>query len=146
MGRRVERGMRSAECGIARGVRSRHDRRPDIPHSAFHIPHSLGTGIYPVPTYLSPMPLRLAEHPEHDRPRERLWAVGPAALTGHELLAILLGTGCAGRDALVVAGELLAVGEGSLRPLRRPPPAPFARIPRGGRGQAPRAAAAVGAR
>src|SRR5256886_5443703 len=54
------------------------------------------------------MPLRLSEHPAHDRPRERLWAVGPAALTGQELLAILLGTGCAGRDALVVAGEVLA--------------------------------------
>src|SRR5437764_569573 len=52
------------------------------------------------------MPLRLAEHPEHDRPRERLWRVGPAALTGQELLALLLGTGCARRDALVVAGEL----------------------------------------
>src|SRR5881628_2826018 len=60
------------------------------------------------------MPLRLAEHPAQDRPRERLWAVGPAALTGQELLAILLGTGCAGRDALAVAGELLARVEGSL--------------------------------
>src|SRR2546429_585004 len=53
------------------------------------------------------MPLRLAEHPEYDRPRERLWAVGPAALTGQELLAILLGTGCAGRDALLVVGDRL---------------------------------------
>src|SRR5438445_11586 len=50
------------------------------------------------------MPLRLSEHPERDRPRERLWSVGPAALTGQELLAILLGTGYAGRDARVVAG------------------------------------------
>src|SRR5256885_5811377 len=55
-----------------------------------------------------PMALRLAEHAEQDRPRERLWAVGPAALTAQELLAIVLGTGCAGRDALTVAGELLA--------------------------------------
>ncbi|MGH2670334.1 MAG: UPF0758 domain-containing protein, partial [bacterium] len=39
------------------------------------------------------MPLRLCEHPERDRPRERFWAVGPAALTTQELLAILLGTG-----------------------------------------------------
>src|SRR6059036_2821640 len=54
------------------------------------------------------MPLRLSEHPERDRPRERLWSVGPAALTAQELLAILLGTGCAGRDALAVAGEVLA--------------------------------------
>src|SRR5216110_2507091 len=63
------------------------------------------------------MALRLSEHPERDRPRERLWSVGPAALTGQELLAILLGTGYAGRDALAVAGEVLARVEGSLRRL-----------------------------
>src|SRR2546425_5664647 len=63
------------------------------------------------------MPLRLAEHLEHDRPRERFWAVGPGALTGQELLAILLGTGTRGRDALAVAGEILARGDGSLRKL-----------------------------
>src|SRR5207248_10228024 len=32
--------MRSAECGIARKGRSRHDAYTDVPHSAFHIPHS----------------------------------------------------------------------------------------------------------
>src|SRR2546428_10534465 len=63
------------------------------------------------------MPLRLSEHADGDRPRERFWALGPAALTGQELLAILLGTGSAGRDALSVAGELLARGEGALRRL-----------------------------
>src|SRR5947199_97142 len=52
------------------------------------------------------MSLRLSEHPERDRPRERLWSVGPAALTGQELLAILLGTGYAGRDALVHPREV----------------------------------------
>src|SRR5439155_386824 len=57
------------------------------------------------------MVLRLSEHTERDRPRERLWAVGPAALTGQELLAIVLGTGCAGRDALAVAGELQVRGD-----------------------------------
>src|SRR5713226_4088514 len=57
------------------------------------------------------MPLLLSEHPERDRPRERFWAVGPVALTAQELLAILLGTGCAGRDALVVAGDLLGRAE-----------------------------------
>ena len=60
------------------------------------------------------MSLRLSEHPERDRPRERLWSVGPAALTGQELLAILLGTGYAGRDALAVAGELLARVDGRM--------------------------------
>ena len=33
-------GVRSAECGIARGGRSRQDADVDIPHSAFRIPHS----------------------------------------------------------------------------------------------------------
>src|SRR5438132_13904337 len=89
------------------------------------------------------MPLRLAEHPEHDRPRERLWAVGPAALTGQELLAILLGTGCAGRDALLVAGELLALVDGSLRRLGGRPLAELARIPGVGRGKAARVVAAL---
>src|SRR5256885_13255415 len=89
------------------------------------------------------MPLRLAEPPEHDRPRERLWAVGPAALTGHELLAILLGTGCAGRDALLVAGELLAVVDGSLRRLGGRPLAELARVPGVGRSKAARLAAAL---
>src|SRR3989449_3164491 len=89
------------------------------------------------------MPLRLAEHPAQGRPGERLWAVGPAALTGQELLAILLGTGCAGRDALAVAGELLARVEGSLRRLSGRPSAELARIPGVGRGKAARVAAAL---
>src|SRR5439155_1252881 len=83
-----------------------------------------------------------AEHPEHDRPRERLWRVGPAALTGQELLALLLGTGCAGRDALVVAGELLGVVDGALRGRGRRPPGGLARVPGVGRGRATREAAA----
>src|SRR5712691_4573808 len=89
------------------------------------------------------MPLRLSDHPEHDRPRERLSAVGPAALTGQELLAILLGTGCAGRDALAVAGELLARTDGSLRRRAGRPLADLARIPGVGRIKAGRLAAAL---
>src|SRR3989442_5887408 len=89
------------------------------------------------------MPLRLAEHPEHDRPRERLWAVGPAALTGHELLAILLGTGCAGRDALVVAGGLLPPVAGPVPPPRSRPPRGLGACPRVGRVQGAPLVAAV---
>src|SRR5438034_481818 len=89
------------------------------------------------------MPLRLSEHPERDRPRERLWSVGPAALTGQELLAILLGTGYAGRDALAVAGEVLARVEGSLRRLAGRPSADLARVPGVGRGKAARVIAAL---
>ena len=61
------------------------------------------------------MTLRLAEHPELDRPRERFWLRGPAALTAQELLAILLGTGTRGRDALAVAADVLRTSDGSLR-------------------------------
>src|SRR5437867_13121587 len=89
------------------------------------------------------MALRLSEHPESDRPRERLWALGPAALTGQELLAILLGTGCMGRDALAVAGDLLARVDGSLRRLAGRPPAGLARGPGVGRGKAARVTAAL---
>src|SRR5258705_12273212 len=67
------------------------------------------------------MPLRLSEHLEHDRPRERFWAVGPGALTAQELLANLLGTGPRGQDALAVAGEILSRGDGSLRRVGTPP-------------------------
>jgi DNA repair protein RadC len=89
------------------------------------------------------MPLLLSEHPERDRPRERLWHVGPAALTGQELLAILLGTGCSGRDALSVAGDLLARTEGSLRRLGSRPGAELARVAGVGRAKASRIVAAL---
>src|SRR5256884_1147140 len=89
------------------------------------------------------MPLRLSEQLDHDRPRERFWAVGPGALTGQELLAILLGTGTRGRDALAIAGDLLIRGEGSLRRLATRPWAELARIPGVGRAKAARVAVAI---
>jgi DNA repair protein RadC len=89
------------------------------------------------------MPLRLAEHPPPDRPRERFWAVGPAALTGQELLAILLGTGCVGRDALAVAAEILERTDGSLRRLVGRPAPELARVPGVGRAKAARLLAAL---
>src|SRR5437867_9068595 len=90
------------------------------------------------------MSLRLSEHPERDRPAGRVRSVGPAALTAQELLAILLGTGYAGRDALAVAGELLARVDGSLRRLAGRPSADLARVPGVGRGKAARVVAALG--
>src|SRR5436309_14444885 len=90
------------------------------------------------------MSLRLSEHPAHDRPRERLWSVGPAALTGQELLAVLLGTGCTGRDALGVAGEVLGVVDGSVRRLAGRALVELARVRRGGGSKAGRVAAALG--
>ncbi|HEX4575369.1 MAG TPA: DNA repair protein RadC [Gemmatimonadales bacterium] len=89
------------------------------------------------------MALRLAAHPETDHPRQRLWGVGPAALTGQELVAIVLGPGGAGRDSLAIAADVLAPVEGSLRRLARRPPAELARIPGVGPVKAARVAAAL---
>jgi DNA repair protein RadC len=89
------------------------------------------------------MPLRLSEHLETDRPRERFWTVGPGALTGQELLAILLGTGTRGRDALAVAADVLARSDGSLRRLAGRPTAELARVAGVGRAKAARLAAAI---
>jgi DNA repair protein RadC len=89
------------------------------------------------------MPLRLSEHLDCDRPRERFWAVGAGALTTQELLAILLGTGTRGQDALAVAGAVLARGDGSLRQLATRPWAELTRLPGVGRAKAARVAAAI---
>jgi DNA repair protein RadC len=65
--------------------------------------------------------------PNGDRPRERLWALGPGALTTAELIAILIGTGRGGRGVLEVAARLVEVSDGSLRRLARRPPAELLR-------------------
>jgi DNA repair protein RadC len=62
-----------------------------------------------------------------DRPRERLWSLGPPALTTAELLAILLGTGGGGQDVLELASRLLEGSEGSLRRLAQRPSAELLR-------------------
>ncbi|HEV8124143.1 MAG TPA: DNA repair protein RadC [Gemmatimonadales bacterium] len=67
------------------------------------------------------MPVSLSTLPNGDRPRERLWSLGAAALTSAELVAILLGTGVGGASALDLAGRLLEMGEGSLRRLAARP-------------------------
>jgi len=89
------------------------------------------------------MPLRLSEQVTADRPRERLRTLGPSALTRQELLAILLGTGCAGRDAVTVAGELLGLAEGSLRRLEARPFGELAGVSGVGRAKAARLLAAL---
>ena len=48
----------------------------------------------------------------HDRPREKLARAGVTALGDNELLAVVLGTGIRGRDALAVAQEVLALAGG----------------------------------
>ncbi len=59
----------------------------------------------------------IREWPVRDRPRERLRAVGASALSVRELVAILVGSGGGGRTAVDVAGELIALADGSLRRL-----------------------------
>lgn len=54
--------------------------------------------------------------PASERPREKLLALGSAALTDAELLAIFLRTGVAGRSAVDLARDLLT-RFGGLRPL-----------------------------
>ncbi len=71
------------------------------------------------------MPSHLADH---DLPRERLWRLGPGALTAPELLAILLGTGDAHRGVHRVADDLMAEAGGSLRTLAARPAAELLRV------------------
>ena len=78
-----------------------------------------------------------------ERPRERLRRLGPGALTAVELVAILLGTGTARRDAASVAGELLAASGGSLRALARRPVGALAGVAGIGGAKAARVAAAL---
>ncbi|MGZ5432957.1 MAG: RadC family protein [Thermoanaerobaculia bacterium] len=53
--------------------------------------------------------------PEEARPRERLFASGVKALSDAELLAIVLGTGAPGKNAIQLARELLLGGLTGLR-------------------------------
>ncbi|MBI5775445.1 MAG: DNA repair protein RadC [Verrucomicrobia bacterium] len=62
-------------------------------------------------------PLRLKDQPASERPRERLAALGPAALSPAELIAILLRTGLKGANAVEVGKALLQKYGGSLHAL-----------------------------
>lgn len=68
----------------------------------------------PKPTY------RISDLHESDRPRERLAALGPQALTNAELIAILLRVGVKGENAVQV-GQRLLQAFGGLRGLHRAP-------------------------
>ena len=83
-----------------------------------------------------------------ERPRERLWSLGPSALTSVELLAVLLGTGTGRHTALDLAARLLEVGEGSLRRVAMRPRAELLRTEGIGPGKGGRLLAAfeIGAR
>ncbi|TKR29327.1 JAB domain-containing protein [Luteimonas gilva] len=72
--------------------------------------------------------MHIREWPAAERPREKLLAHGAQALSDAELLAIFLGSGLRGRDAVGTARELLAV-HGPLRALLDRPAEALARLP-----------------
>ena len=63
------------------------------------------------------MPELIADLPLDERPRERMRMHGPATLSDTELVAILIGSGTRGRNAIQLAREL--VGEGLETLVRR---------------------------
>jgi DNA repair protein RadC len=71
----------------------------------------------------------IREWPPADRPRERLSTHPPSALTARELLAVLLGSGAAGRTAIDLAAEVLVRYGGSLRRLGTADPRELATAP-----------------
>lgn len=85
--------------------------------------------------------MRVQEVPEHDRPRERLIALGVRSLNERELLAILLRTGRQGQGALELADAL--IGDfGSLAGVASALPEELARLPGVGPAKAATLAAA----
>jgi len=84
---------------------------------------------------------RIGEWPVEERPRERLYHHGAAALADAELLAIQLGAGTRGRNAVELARDLL-VTYGSLSALAGRGVAELAGLPGMGRAKAVRLAAA----
>lgn len=69
--------------------------------------------------------MKLKDQPPSERPRERLRALGPAAVSPAELIAILLRTGLRGANALELGkqilgkyGSLQALGQASLKELQ----------------------------
>lgn len=87
--------------------------------------------------------LRLSEVQVSERPRERLLRLGPSSLTLVELIAILIGTGSASRDAISVAEDILGLGGGTLRALARRPTAELASVAGVGRAKAARVTASL---
>lgn len=81
----------------------------------------------------------IADLPVDDRPRERLWNHGADTLSDAELIAILLGSGVPGKNAIQLAREML---NGGLSSLRRREPAAIAKLPGVGPAKASRIAAA----
>lgn len=85
--------------------------------------------------------MKVRDLPELDRPRERLLHSGAPALSDRELLALLLGSGLPGTDAIELAAELIA-DAGGLRSLAVADPHALRQRPGVGAAKAARVAAA----
>ncbi len=70
----------------------------------------------------------IKDWPRPERPRERLLAAGPAALSDAELIATVLGTGMARLDAVALARKILSA-TGGLRHLLELPCHEFQKLP-----------------
>lgn len=86
--------------------------------------------------------MHIRDWPTGERPREKLLARGAGVLSDAELLAIFLGSGLRGQDAVATARQLLAT-HGPLRKLLERGPAGLARLPGIGPARAARLAAAL---
>jgi DNA repair protein RadC len=84
----------------------------------------------------------IRDWPAAERPREKLLARGPATLSDAELLAIFLGSGLRGQDAVATARGLLA-HHGPLRSLLERGPEELASLPGLGPARACRLSAAL---
>jgi|ERR1017187_2459018 DNA repair protein RadC len=85
--------------------------------------------------------MRVLDLPELDRPRERLLRQGAAALSDRELLALVLGSGLPGRDAIELAAVVID-DNGGLPSLAVADPHTLKRLPGVGPAKAARVAAA----
>jgi DNA repair protein RadC len=84
----------------------------------------------------------IRDWPESERPRERLLALGAAALSNAELLALLLGSGVRGTSAIDTARDAL-VHFGSLGALLNAPASALQRVPGWGDAASARVQAAI---
>lgn len=88
-------------------------------------------------------PLTIQELPEHERPRERLAALGAGSLSDSELIAILLRTGTKGINAMDLGRDLI-LRFGSLAGLARASVTELAKVKGVGQAKAVQLAAAFG--
>ncbi|MDQ3494211.1 MAG: hypothetical protein M3485_01425, partial [Pseudomonadota bacterium] len=72
--------------------------------------------------------MHIRDWPACERPREKLLARGAPVLSDAELLAIFLGSGLRGQDAVATARQLLGA-HGPLRALLERPPQELASLP-----------------